>query len=553
MFKYFLINNSKKIFTMIKIKIFFLFFCLFFINSKAQTEDAWVYFIDKPNATQYLQNPLSMLSQRALDRRANQNIALDIYDVPLHQPYIDAITTQAGITIMAKSKWFNCLHIRGTQANINALENLSYIAQVVFANKTFNRMAQNFDIKEKLNKKTETQINFNYGNAFNQISLHNGQFLHQNNFTGTGKIIAVIDDGFTGVNTAQPFQRLFSNNLILGGYNFVENNNNVYTNGSHGTNVLSCIGGFKNNELVGTAPDAQYYLFVTEAGAYENPVEESFWVAAAEQADYLGVDVINTSLGYSTFDNASYNYTYQDMNGNTAFISKGLNRAVTRGMICVNSAGNAGNSSWQHIIAPADAQNALTVGAINSNGNYVNFSSRGPTSDNRIKPDVVAKGLNASVSSSSGTIGTSSGTSFSSPIMAGLVTCLWQAFPQMTNFEIMSLVKQSSSLYQNPNNNMGFGIPNFQLAYNLGSNNYNVSEESVIYPNPFLDILNVKLKTENIKDATFLIFNSLGQIISSHVLNNSYNYIRPNINSSGVYYYELIMKNETTRGKLIKN
>jgi serine protease AprX len=531
--------------------------CIFSFSTQyiQAQEDAWVYFIDKPNAAQFLANPLTMLSQRALDRRVNQNISLDIYDVPLHQSYIDQIIAQPGIIVMAKSKWFNCLHIRGTQPNIEALENLNFVSQVVFANKNLNGRPQNPILSNRVYKskeKLESQTNFNYGNSNNQITLHNGQFLHQNNFIGTGKIIAVIDNGFIGVNTAQPFQRLFTNNLILGGYNYVENNTNVYSSGSHGTNVLSCIGGFKENELVGTAPDAQFYLFVTEAN-YENPVEESFWVAAAEQADYYGVDVINTSLGYNQFDNPNYDYTYQDMNGNTAFITKGLNRAVTRGMICVNSAGNTGNSPWQYITAPADAHNALSIGAIDSMGNYVNFSAKGPTSDNRIKPDVVAKGLNATISSSNGTIGTASGTSFSSPIMAGLVTCLWQALPQLTNFQIMNLVKQSSHLSQNPNPNMGYGIPNFQMAYNLGLNHQNKQEEPIIYPNPFTDLLAIPLNIENNESYNLLIFNSLGQMVSNHTLNSVYNVIQPNVKSSGVYYYELSSKKGTTRGKLIKN
>lgn len=536
-------------------KIFFVLFVGIFIQNIHAQEDAWVYFINKPNASQFLANPLTMLSQRALDRRSNQNIALDIYDVPLHQPYIDQITAQTGITVMAKSKWFNCLHIRGTQQNIEALENLSFVSQVVFANKNLNGRPQNpvsLNRTSEVKEKFETQINFNYGSSNNQIALHNGQFLHQNNYTGSGKIIAVLDNGFTGVNTAQPFQRLFTNNLILGGFNYVTNNSNVYSSGSHGTNVLSCIAGFKENELVGTAPDAQYYLFVTEA-SYENPVEESFWVAAAEQADYYGVDVINTSLGYNQFDNPNYNYTYQDMNGNTTFISKGLNRAVTRGIICVNSAGNSGNSPWQYISAPADAQNALAVGAIDSAGNYVSFSSRGPTSDNRIKPDIVAKGLNTTVSSTSGNIETSSGTSFSSPIMAGLITCLWQALPQLTNFQIMNLVKQSSHLFQNPNNNIGYGIPNFQLAYNLGIDNVPITEDSIVFPNPFTDQLTIKLNNNNVKDASLLIFNSIGQIVSSHSLNNTYNSIQPNLTNPGIYYYELSTVNGTKKGKLIKN
>lgn len=535
---------------MVKKLLFVIILFSFVKKSYSQIEDAWVYFNDKPNASQYLQNPLTMLTQRALDRRTTQNIPLDIHDVPVYQPYVDQIIAQPGIQVMAKSKWFNCLHIRGTQANVEALENLNFVTNVFFAKKTLNRTQSSFEVSST-NDKLETQINFNYGNSLNQIQLHQGQSLHQNNFTGTGKIIAVLDNGFEGVNTGQPFQRLFNNNLILGGFNYVENNSNVYTSGSHGTNVLSCIGGYKENEIVGTAPDAQYYLFVTEA-AYENPVEESFWVAAAEQADYLGVDVINTSLGYSVFDNAAYNYTYQDMNGNTAFITKGLNRAVTRGMICVTSAGNSGNSPWQYIAAPADAANSLTVGAIDNAGTYASFSSRGPTSDNRIKPDVVAKGLNSTVVASNGSLGTASGTSFSSPIMAGLVTCLWQAFPQMTNFQIMNLVKQSSSLFNNPNNNLGYGIPNFQIALNLGTNNYSINNDIVLYPNPFTDNIQIKLNIENAKNIDLIIYNSLGQIVSKHTLNNTYNYIEPKIVSSGIYYYELVSNEIITRGKLIK-
>ena len=320
------------------------FFLLFLTSFGFSQEDAWVYFVDKPTAAYFLANPLEMLSQRALDRRTAQSISLDILDVPIYQPYSTQVAGNTGITVLSKSKWLNAVHVRGTQANIEALDTVSFVSHIHFANTNLNdntsgRMKQN----HREAKNLDTQVVFQYGNSANQVNLMNGNLLHQNNFTGTGKIIAVMDNGFVGVNTTVPFQRLFTNNLILGGYNFVTQSNSIYTGGSHGTMVLSTMGGYVENQLVGSAPDAKYYLFVTESNTYENPLEESLWVEAAEVADSLGVDVINTSLGYSTFDNPAYNYSYADMNGTTTFIAKGAAIAFSRGMICVTSAGNSGN------------------------------------------------------------------------------------------------------------------------------------------------------------------------------------------------------------------
>jgi len=281
-------------------------------------EGAWVYFNDKPNAQTYLSNPLSMLSQRALDRRAAQNIAVDIQDVPIHQNYIDQITAVPGISVMAKSKWMNALHIRGTQSVINGLTTLSFVHHVDFANKTLNTNKNtNTAASGLFNKTLDVQANFPYGASAAQIQMLNGHLLHQQDFTGTGKIIAVMDAGFPGVDTTDPFLRLRTNNQIKGGYNFVNRNANFYTGFQHGTQVLSNMAAYVDNQLVGTAPDASYYLFVTEDINSESPLEESLWVEAAETADSLGVDVINSSLGYNLFTNAAYNHTYQDMDGNT--------------------------------------------------------------------------------------------------------------------------------------------------------------------------------------------------------------------------------------------
>ncbi|MGK4568857.1 S8 family serine peptidase [Flavobacterium sp. 3HN19-14] len=355
---------------------------LLFLSAAAfSQEDAWVYFNAKANVETYFTNPLTMLSQRALDRRSSQNIPLDFKDVPIDESYVTAVDNQTGITVMAKSKWLNAVHVRGSVEDIRALFGFTFVASIDFADDSLDGSSDNRMLYQNrnnaVNKNLDTQVNFNYGDSGNQIGMLNGHILHEQNYTGTGKIIAVIDAGFPSVNTVQPFQRLFDNNLILGGYNFVAGNDDFYTANTHGTLVLSTMGGYTENALVGTAPDAAYYLFISEDGASENPVEESYWVEAAEEADRLGTDVINTSLGYFNYDNPNYSYTYADMNGTKSFISRGADIAFSRGMIVVVAAGNSGDTVDQHIGSPGDAVNVLTVGAVDAAGQYVSFSSIG--------------------------------------------------------------------------------------------------------------------------------------------------------------------------------
>ncbi|MBF6608118.1 MAG: peptidase S8, partial [Flavobacterium sp.] len=280
-------------------------FALFFLASAGAQEDAWIYFNDKPQAAFYLDNPLEMLSQRSLDRRTTQNIPLDFFDVPIEQSYIDQVAATA-VTVMAKSKWLNAVHVRGVAADIYPLANLSFVASIDFADNALDSSDLSAISTSMAARPAAVQADFQYGNSANQIEMLNGHLLHQQDFTGDGKIIAIMDAGFPQVDAAQPFQRLWDNGLILGGYNFVDGNNNIYSGNNHGTLVLSTMGGYAPNQLVGTAPDASYYLFITEDINSETPVEESYWVEAAEMADSLGVDVINTSLGYMYFDNPAY-------------------------------------------------------------------------------------------------------------------------------------------------------------------------------------------------------------------------------------------------------
>lgn len=515
-------------------------------------EDAWVYFKDKPSASFFLNAPLEMLTQRALDRRTHQNIALDGMDVPIEADYVNQIKAIAGIDVKAKSKWLNALHVRGTIALINSLKSISYVARIDFANKALNQTGKIVkETKTKaLTKTKEAKVTYAYGTSRNQIEMLNGTVLHQQNFTGVGKIIAIMDGGFPGVNTVQPFERLRNNNQILGGYNFVSRDTNFYVGDTHGTYVLSTMGGYKETELVGTAPDASYYLFITEDSNGENPVEESLWVEAAEEADRLGADIINTSLGYFDFDNSAYNHTYSQMNGNTTFISRGAEIAASRGMVVVASAGNSGGSSDPYIAAPADAASIIAVGAVNASRVKANFSSIGPSFDNRVKPDVMAQGVASVLSNEKGNIVTANGTSFSGPILAGMIACLWQALPDKTARQIRDLVIQSSDRYANPSAQYGYGIPDFGTAKALQVAEFDTKYFG-IYPNPATDFVTVTFP-ESFNKGIVVFYSILGQKVFEKQLDGVEKMFSVESLGKGIYIYKIQSEVFSQTGKIIK-
>ncbi len=505
-------------------------------------EHAWVYFKDKPNASSYLANPLSMLSQRALDRRARQNIGLNLQDVPISNQYINQVNALNGVAVKAKSKWLNAIHVYGSEMDIRAAENLSFVDYIEFASNEITNKS------EKTKSFTETTIDYNYGNSLNQNEQIKATYLHQNDLTGKEIWIAVMDNGFGGVDTHAGFQKIRDNNQILGSYNFVQRDNNLDTGGTHGMSVLSTIAGYVEDELIGTAPDAKFYLFVTEDVNSESPLEESLWVEAAERADSLGVDVINTSLGYRDFDEAKYNHTYADFNGHTTFIARGASIVASKGMIATIAAGNDGNG-FHYISTPADATDVLTVGAVDSNGNIASFSSYGPTADGRIKPDVDAKGKNTTIITSSGTVGTGSGTSFASPVMCGAVASLWQAFPNLTSYQIMQFIRESAHLYQNPDDHYGYGIPNFENAYARAIIEANAVSTPKIYPNPTADVIHFTRHVDEI-----YLVNVCGSILL-HKEKTTSGLNRVNISNivEGIYFLNLKMNKKNYTFKIIKN
>ncbi len=538
--------------------LFFLPLLLLNLTSFSQ-EHAWVYLKDKPSEATFLASPLTMLTQRALDRRTKQGIALDSKDVPIENSYYNQIKSASGITVLAKSKWLNAIHVLGQTSDINALTtNFTFIERIDFANKSLNAKGTVASRNKKVdqnhvNKFQSKMPTYNYGNAANQIEMLGGDYLHENGFTGSGIHIAVIDGGFPNVNTLPAFSRIRDNNQILGGYDFVNRSDNFYTGNSHGTHVLSDIAAYKDGEFIGTAPDASFYLFRTEDAANETPLEESLWVEAAERSDSLGVDVINTSLGYTTFDNPNYNYTYSDMDGKTTFITRGAEIGSSRGMLLVTSAGNSGNSAWKYISAPADASSVFTIGAVNALETIASFSSFGPTSDGRVKPDVLAQGQSVYiVNYISGNSVTSNGTSFSSPVIAGVLACFWQAFPNRTNTEIMDIIRKSADRFRNPTDQHGYGVPNFKSAFELTLSSDDVILESFkVFPNPVDDILTIKITEGNLNEYKLKIYTILGKQILNIDELKSKNVNVSNL-KSGIYFLDIQKGNTNKVIKLIK-
>ena len=520
-------------------------------------QDAWVYLADKENVSAAIANPISILSQKAIDRKNLHGILIDSRDVPVNENYITQLKNASGILVMAKSKWFNAVHVRGSQSDIQSLTSLSFVNGVDFADKTLSIKQKKAIHTAKQSKLENTSATFNYGNSSNQIEMIKGDDLHLLDYTGTGMTVAVIDAGFPNANTMGAFARFRNTGNLLGSYDFVNRDMDVFTNttSNHGTLVLSTMVGYIENEFVGTAPDAAYYLFITEDATSENPVEESYWVEAAERADSLGVDVINTSLGYTTYDNPNYSYTANDMDGNTTYITRGANIAFEKGLLLINSAGNSGGAGnpWQIVGAPADAEGVFSIGAVDNNGNYASFSSKGNATQPNQKPDVVAQGLASSIITENNIVSTANGTSFSGPIMAGGLVCLWQALPNKTNAEIMQLVRASASQYTTPDNFLGYGIPDLQLALNtsLSVTGFKTQDISV-YPNPIHNLINFNF-SDNKKDIDVVLYNILGEEILISKVSITQNSMDVSTLPNGLYILKFNSNGITKSIKIIKD
>ena len=521
----------------------------------AQTniQDAWVFFNAKENVQASIDNPISILSQQAINRKNAHGIAIDERDVPVTEAYITMLKApETGVTVYAKSKWFNAVYVRGTEDDVNALvTTFDFVESVDFADDSLNSLSRVEAPSNKFLVENETVV-FNYGDTQNQVEMIHANELHLDDYTGEGMIIAVLDSGFPNVDTMGAFQRMRDNGDLLGGYDFVDRNDNVFAfaGNDHGVRVLSVMTGFVENQFVGTGPDASYYLFRTEDVASETPVEEAYWIEAAERSDSLGVDIINSSLGYKTYQNDNYSHADEDLDGVTTYVTRGANIANEKGILVVTSAGNSGASG---LGAPADAIGALSIGAVDADGNYAAFSSQGSTIQPTQKPDVVAQGAATFVITDTNTIINNNGTSFSSPLTAGGIASLWQALPDASNEDIKQYVRMSASQFDTPDFLLGYGIPDLQLALDIG---LSLQEEDFfefkVFPNPATDILTIQIPSGN-ENTILRVYDVLGKQILEQQMTDSSSQLDVSSMSSGIYMMLFESGSASKTVKLIKS
>ena len=416
---------------------------------------------DKAGSAYTIDKPQEFLSERALERRNRQQLPIDETDLPVSQKYVNELLG-CGARLVTTSRWNNTVVLEVSDTLL--MDKVSQMPFVTGVKKVWTQPdsipARNAERKKEVKNDIKKTDGY-YGRALRQIAIHGGDSLHAAGFAGKGMHIAVIDAGFYNADEIKFFKKMD----LLGTRDFVNPASDIYAENGHGMMVLSCMAANAKDAFVGTAPEASFWLLRSEDADTEQPVEEDYWAAAIEFADSVGVDVVNTSLGYHAFDEGYGGYRYRDLDGHTSMMSHSASMAADKGVIVVCSAGNSGRKAWKKMTPPGDSENVLTVGAINYELENADFSSIGHTSDGRIKPDVMAIGVSSVVSSGSGRVSQGNGTSFASPIMCGVVACFWQACPWLTAKEVIKAVQQAGDRVDYPDNIYGYGVPNLWKAY----------------------------------------------------------------------------------------
>lgn len=512
-----------------------------------------VFFKDKSGSPYSISDPSGYLSQKAIERRISQGIAITEMDIPVNHSYVSGVR-QTGADVFFRSRWFNAALVQCDPSLIPSIEALPYVDHVEFVapnKKLMGEGRKKFNLRKK-NNHTGAQTSA-------QLTLIGIDHMHEAENKGEGKTIALLDAGFIGVNSAAPFSQLFSEGRIDEpvSYDFVTNTTNVYQFDDHGTNVFSVIAAEVPDAFTGGAPGSNFQLYVTEDVTSEYRIEEYNWVFAAERADSAGVDIINSSLGYYDFDDGSMNYTKPQMDGKTAVVTRAAQWAADRGIVVVCSAGNEGNiPSWRIITAPADAEGVLAVASVDQNGTRSSSSSTGPSADGRIKPDIAAMGVGVKVITPSGMISSASGTSLAAPLITSLVAGVWQRYPSLTNKEVIQVIKQTASLAQEPNNLIGYGIPNFKAVVNYQEH---VEQENVfeVFPNPVKDTLIVSpMDPDTVNSCSIELIASNGQILSSKDI--IFNWLNRNYQASlrelsnGLYFLRISYQNKKYLFRIVK-
>ncbi|MEZ5015302.1 MAG: S8 family serine peptidase [Chitinophagales bacterium] len=515
-----------------------------------ETGRFWVYFSDKGHTPYSIQQPHAYLSDRSIERREKMHIPIRYSDLPVDPHYVVAVEA-LGAEVVMQSRWFNALSVRVPDSStLQAIQALSFVQKVkpVMRYAFAPEVGEPFD--NSLMRSSEVP-GTEYGRSWNQIHMLNLDFLHEKGFRGEGMVIAVLDGGFYAVDTGEAFQSFWDKGQILGVHNFPDDNEHVFDFSTHGANVLSIMGGDIPGVFSGSAPDASFYLYRTEIVDSETVAEEDYWLEGAEMADFVGADIINSSLGYTTFDGGIGDHTYADMDGNTTVVTNAADMAAAVGILVCNSAGNEGDSEWHFIGAPADGDSVFTIGAVDLNGHYAGFSSQGPTFDGRIKPNVAAQGAGTAYLEQSGLVYNGNGTSYSSPMMAGASACFWQAFPELSNMAVIEKIQESASRASNPDYLIGYGIPDFTRAY-LEMEGITISGNTMqVYPNPATDHCSVLITGNDNADATLRLFDAAGKLVYIHTFRMEDEHLHLveisglNTMSSGLYFFSLQSENYT--------
>ena len=514
----------------------------------------WVYFRDKAGNGYSIDQPDAFLSQRSLQRKAWQGLSVDERDLPVTATYLQEVRA-LGAEIKHVSKWLNGIaFIQADSSLFIEVMALPFTDTSAWIPQSNQQYFPTVATSQRFEPPRSIPPGFNYGPAVEQAAMLGTDHLHELGYTANGVWIAVLDAGFSQVDSLPSFENMISEGRLLGSRNFVNPIPVMREPSSHGMNVLSTMAGNWEGNLVGTAPDASYFLCMTENPAGETRIEEIAWIEAAEYVDSMGFDVLNTSLGYSDFEGVAYDYTYADMDGKSTLISRAASLAASRGMIACNSAGNQGNDPWFYITAPADATDILTVGAVGSDRTITGFSSRGPSYDERIKPDVVAQGASCVVQSLNGGLGLAGGTSFSSPILAGSVASLWQAYPEMSASEMIERVRESGDRRLRPDTTYGYGVPDVARAYwsitrvpaGIGPGRLE------FYPNPASSWIMIRLPGVANPMQDLRIYDMSGRMVMNKQVDLSAEIRLSSALQPGVYILEVDTETSIYRGRFIK-
>ncbi len=495
-----------------------------FVSAQQDTLYYKINFTDKHASVYSINDPSAFLSERAIARRNKYAIPITEQDLPVCQLYVDSVLGFGSVKWKNQSKWLNSLIVTCNDTNdINTIKNFTFIsgvAQTKMLKQTKPGKLDNLIFQDKEN--IFVYPHYPYGVTYNQNHLHEIDYLHDLGFKGQGIHIAIIDSGFENANELEAMATAFAENRILSTKDFVDHDGDVFSDHYHGCAVLSVIAGEIEGEFHGTAPKASFHLLRSEDVNGEYILEEDFWVSAAEYADSAGADIINSSLGYTTFDDASTNHSFADLDGNTTVAAIGADIAASKGIFVCVSAGNSGSNSWGYISTPADADSVLTVGAVDSLGIRGAFSSFGYSADGDVKPNVMSVGHNCYlVAPWDGSIIRANGTSFSAPMMSGMAATLWQALPNLDNMDIKRIIQENSSQFNNPDSLMGYGIPNMFKAYQsvtglsyLLSTNLKVHN---VYPNPLKNEETLILMISSHIDQTIeiMVIDDIGRTIHS--------------------------------------